>query len=139
MIKSDCQKTCPAEFLLCNLESSLAEKSESAFLTSRKYKAGNRRSDPRKGRPHELKLDFVLREIAGETLLVPAGKTALDLNGMLTLNETGAALWRMLPEAADAEALTQGLLQEFEGAPAEQVRADVEEFLARLRELGIVE
>ena len=82
-----------------------------------------------------VKLDFVLREIAGETLLVPAGKTALDLNGMLTLNETGAALWRMLPE----EALTQGLLQEFEGAPAEQVRADVEEFLARLRELGIVE
>ena len=63
-----------------------------------------------------VKLDFVLREIAGETLLVPAGKTALDLNGMLTLNETGAALWRMLPEAADAEALTQGLLQEFEGA-----------------------
>ena len=86
-----------------------------------------------------VKLDFVLREIAGETLLVPAGKTALDLNGMLTLNETGAALWCMLPEAADAEALTQGLLQEFEGAPAEQVRADVEEFLARLRELGIVE
>ena len=75
-----------------------------------------------------VKLDFVLREIAGETLLVPAGKTALDLNGMLTLNETGAALWRMLPEAADAEALTQGLLQEFEGAPAEQVRADVEEY-----------
>ena len=37
-----------------------------------------------------VKLDFVLREIAGETLLVPAGKTALDLNGMLTLNETGA-------------------------------------------------
>ena len=81
-----------------------------------------------------VKLDFVLREIAGETLLVPAGKTALDLNGMLTLNETGAALWRMLPEAADAEALTQGLLQEFEGAPAEQVRADVEEFLDRLRD-----
>lgn len=53
-----------------------------------------------------VKLDFVLREIAGETLLVPAGKTALDLNGMLTLNETGAALWRMLPEAPDAEALT---------------------------------
>ena len=48
-----------------------------------------------------VNLDFVLREIAGETLLVPAGKTALDLNGMLTLNETGAALWRMLPEAAD--------------------------------------
>ena len=93
-----------------------------------------------------VKLDFVLREIAGETLLVPAGKTALDLNGMLTLNETGAALWRMLPEAADAEALTQGRHDAHRPGkivdvlpPAEQVRADVEEFLARLRELGIVE
>lgn len=64
-----------------------------------------------------VKLDFVLREIAGETLLVPAGKTALDLNGMLTLNETGAALWRMLPEAADAEALTQGLLRNSRARP----------------------
>ena len=80
-----------------------------------------------------VKLDFVLREIAGETLLVPAGKTALDLNGMLTLNETGAALWRMLPEAADAEALTQGLLQECEGAPAEQVRAHMEAVVPQLR------
>ena len=44
-----------------------------------------------------------------------------------------------LDGVVEAEALTQGLLQEFEGAPAEQVRADVEEFLARLRELGIVE
>ena len=56
-----------------------------------------------------VKLDFVLREIAGETLLVPAGKTALDLNGMLTLNETGAALWRMLPEAADAAGPAAGI------------------------------
>lgn len=69
-----------------------------------------------------VKLDFVLREIAGETLLVPAGKTALDLNGMLTLNETGAALWRMLPEAADAEALTQGLLQELRARPRSRSR-----------------
>ena len=38
-----------------------------------------------------------------------------------------------------SEEMVNFLLQEFEGAPAEQVRADVEEFLARLRELGIVE
>ena len=82
---------------------------------------------------------LVKRNIAGDVILVPVGDASLELKGLLTLNETGAALWRMLPEAADAEALTQGLLQEFEGAPAEQVRADVEEFLARLRELGIVE
>ncbi|MDR0890227.1 MAG: PqqD family protein [Oscillospiraceae bacterium] len=85
----------------------------------------------------ELKLDFVLREIAGDTLLVPAGKTALDLNGMLTLNEVGAFLWKSLPDAADEEALVQGILREYDAQEA-QVRADVSEFLGKLRELGIL-
>ena len=47
----------------------------------------------------ELKREFVLREIAGDTLLIPTGRTALDLNGMLTLNELGAEIWRLLPQA----------------------------------------
>ena len=45
----------------------------------------------------KIKREFVLREIAGDILLVPVGKTALDLNGMLTLNEVGAEIWKMLP------------------------------------------
>lgn len=85
----------------------------------------------------KIKLDFVLREIAGDTLLVPAGKTALDLNGMLTLNEVGAEIWKMLPEAEDEEEIVQRLLQDYEAEPA-QVREDVSEFINRLKELGIV-
>ena len=46
----------------------------------------------------KIKREFVLREIAGDILLVPAGKTALDLNGMITLNAVGADIWKMLPE-----------------------------------------
>ena len=46
----------------------------------------------------KIKREFVLREIAGDILLVPTGKTALDLNGMLTLNGVGADIWKMLPE-----------------------------------------
>lgn len=85
----------------------------------------------------KIKLDFVLREIAGDILLVPAGKTALDLNGMITLNAMGAELWKMLPEAEDEEALVQRVLDEYDAEPAE-VRADVSAFLGRLRELGIL-
>ncbi len=85
----------------------------------------------------KIKREFVLREIAGDTLLVPTGKTALDMNGMLTLNDVGAEIWKMLPEAESEEAIVQKLLAEYD-APVETIRGDVSEFLARLRELKIL-
>ena len=85
----------------------------------------------------KIKREFVLREIAGDILLVPAGKTALDLNGMVTLNEVGADIWKMLPEVKDADEITARLLEEYD-APAEEIKTDVVAFLDKLRELGIV-
>ena len=85
----------------------------------------------------KIKREFVLREIAGDILLVPVGKTALDLNGMLTLNEVGAEIWKMLPEAESEGEIVERLLQVYD-ADAAQVREDVSEFLGRLRELGIL-
>ena len=77
----------------------------------------------------ELKREFVLREIAGDTLLIPTGRTALDLNGMLTLNELGAEIWRLLPQAENDG--------EYE-VEEDVLRADVAEFLGKLRALGIL-
>ena len=85
----------------------------------------------------KIKLEFVLRDIAGETLLVPVGKTALDLNGMLTLNALGGEIWKMLPEVESEEEIVRRILEEYEAEP-EQVRADVHEFMEKLRALGII-
>ncbi len=85
----------------------------------------------------KLKLEFVLREIAGDLLLIPAGKTALDLNGMLTLNEVGAEIWKLLPEVESEDEIVARLLADYE-VDETTLRADVTEFLATLRSLGIV-
>ena len=85
----------------------------------------------------KIKLEFVLREIAGDILLVPVGKTALDLNGMLTLNEVGAEIWKMLPQVENEEEIVARLVQDYDADPA-QVREDVAEFISHLRELGIL-
>lgn len=85
----------------------------------------------------KIKLEFVTREVAGDTLLVPVGKTSLDLNGMLTLNELGARIWELLPDAEDEEAIVQKILLEYD-AQEEVVRVDVHEFLQKLRNLGII-
>lgn len=39
--------------------------------------------------------DYIVREIAGETILVPTGASAEHFNGMLTLNETSRFLMEL--------------------------------------------
>ena len=85
----------------------------------------------------EIKLDFVLREIAGDLLLVPAGKTALDFNGMITLNEMGGEIWKLLPHVKDEEELISRLLEEYE-VQEDVLRRDVNAFLGELKTLNIL-
>lgn len=85
----------------------------------------------------KLKKELVIREVAGDYLLVPVGQTALSLNGMMILNDTGAFLWEKLPEAADEAALVDALLAEFE-VDRPTAEADVKEFLDQLRALEIL-
>lgn len=85
----------------------------------------------------KIKKEFVLRNIGGDLLLVPTGKTALDLNGMITLNEVGGEIWNMLPEVTCEEEIVQRILTEYDADP-EEVRKDVAEFLEKFRELDII-
>ena len=85
----------------------------------------------------QIKQQFVIREVAGDYLLIPSGKSALDLNGMITTNEVGATIWKELPNVESEEALVARIMAEYEADEA-QVRADVHEFLKQLRRMEIV-
>ena len=43
--------------------------------------------------------DFMLRDIAGEVILVPTGAATQQFNGMITLNEVAAFIWKNLDES----------------------------------------
>ncbi len=85
----------------------------------------------------KIKKDLILREVAGETILIPYGKTVYDANGLFVLNELGAFLWGKLPEAESEDALLLAVLDEYE-VGEDEARADLAEFLARLREMEIL-
>ena len=38
----------------------------------------------------KINKDFMIRDIAGETILVPTGEISHNFNGMITLNEVAA-------------------------------------------------
>lgn len=61
----------------------------------------------------KIKDGFLLRQVAGQTVVLPTGGD-LDLNMMITLNDTGAFLWEQLQEEADEAALVQALLKEYD-------------------------
>ena len=83
--------------------------------------------------------DFVLREIAGDYVIIPIGSTVLEFNGLITVNEVGAVLWKMLQEAdVTMEQLVQGVLAEYD-VEEDVAREDIQEFLDKLIEGGILE
>ena len=80
---------------------------------------------------------FVVRQIAGDTVIVPVGETALRYNGMITTNKTGAALWQALENEVSEEALVRLLTDRFEVDP-ETAAADVKAFLAQMQSQGFL-
>lgn len=84
-----------------------------------------------------IKKELITRQIAGETVLVPVGKTVYDANGLFVLNELGAFIWTLLPEVETEEEICQAVLAEYDVAPETAAR-DVAEFLNELHILNIV-
>ncbi len=85
----------------------------------------------------KLKLQLVKRDIAGDIILVPVGAATSSIQGLITINETGAAIWDVLPEAENEEAIVDKLYEQFD-AERDELRKDVDEFLDKLRELNII-
>ena len=85
----------------------------------------------------KIKKELIKREIAGDTILVPVGKSVYDSNGLFALNELAAFLWDRLAEAETEEALCEAVLAEYE-VTREEAAADIAEFLNKLKQMEIL-
>ena len=84
----------------------------------------------------KLKPTFLLRKIAGQTVVLPTS-AELDLNMMITLNDTGAFLWEHLVEETDEAALVAALLAEYD-VDEETAKKAVSAFVKKLRDNGFL-
>ena len=81
--------------------------------------------------------EFILREIAGEHVLVPTGETTQEFNGLITLTETAGFLWKNIEQAETVQDLVGLMLEEYE-VDEETAQKDVEKFVAQLVDSGFV-
>ena len=85
----------------------------------------------------KIKKELIKREIAGDCILVPVGKSTLESNGLFALNELGAFIWDILAGAETEEEIVTAVLKEYEIDRETAVR-DISEFLRKLESMEII-
>ena len=82
--------------------------------------------------------EFILRDIAGETVLVPTGETTQEFNGLITMSETAKFIWENIEKADSFENLLQMLLDEYE-VDEETAKEEALGFIIQLLQAGFIE
>ena len=62
----------------------------------------------------KIREGFLLRNVAGNNVVVPIGQATLDFNGMMSLNETGAFIFSKMLDGTTKEQLIEDLISEYE-------------------------
>lgn len=85
-----------------------------------------------------VKNDYMLKNVAGYYVVVPVGDGALNFNGIINLNESGATLWDAMKEDVTEEALVAALTAEYD---VDEVRAaeDVKAFVKKMKEANLID
>lgn len=86
----------------------------------------------------KIKEGFLLRQVGGNSVVVPVGAQAVDFRCLITLNEVGAFLWQKLNAECTVADLVEAVLGEYD-VTADIATADVERFVASLREKNLLD
>ena len=90
----------------------------------------------------KIKKGFILRQMSGTEqstyIVVAVGEVAKNLSGYLTLNETGAFIWKMLENGATEEEIVLALSNEYD-APYCTISNDVKCVLETLKKIGALD
>lgn len=81
--------------------------------------------------------EYIKRNIAGEIVLVPAGQTAGEFNGMVTLTESGEFIWDHIEQTHDFNHLVELILQEYE-VDRPTAAQDASAFIMQLLQAGMI-
>ena len=85
----------------------------------------------------KIKDGFILREVAGNFVVVAVGSAVKDFKAIITLNETGALLWKTLEKGATENELLTALLNEYE-VPEQVAKVDIKAFINKLQSANLL-
>lgn len=86
----------------------------------------------------KLSENFVLKNIAGENVVMPVGEAVGKINGMIKLNPSAKVIWESLETNKDFDGILEEMKNNFNGVDDATLRDDINYFLNKLREHEIL-
>lgn len=86
----------------------------------------------------KIKPGYMLREVAGCSVVVAIGTETMDFGGMINLNESGTFLWKLLENGATEDELLSALLSEYD-VDQETAKRDISLFINKMREAELLD
>ena len=86
----------------------------------------------------QLRGEFVVRQLMDDTIAVPVGETARQLNGIILLNNVSRVIWQQLQVGTSLENIVAAVTATFDVSP-EEAREDILEFLNKLRQAQLLD
>lgn len=84
-----------------------------------------------------IKNGFVLREVAGQNMVIATGEASKDFHGMIKLNNTGKEIWQGLQEGLSETEIARRLQEKYQ-IESEKAEQDTKEFVGKMLEMGFV-
>ena len=82
--------------------------------------------------------EFILKDVAGNAVLIPFGSKSFDINGLIKLNETAKFLWEHSEDGFTAESLTADLMNEY-SIDRDTAAESVQIYIDTMKEVGSIE
>jgi hypothetical protein len=86
----------------------------------------------------KLSNKYILREIAGEKIVVKQGTHGVDMTKIISFNESAAALWENFCGKEFASEDVSAFLVEKYGITAERATADAQLWIEKLKDCGVI-
>lgn len=87
----------------------------------------------------KIKEGFVIRDIAGDTVVIATGEISKTFHGMIKLNSTGKEIWEILSSGDFSEDEVVAEMAKRHDAKAEEISEGVIDFISKIREAGLFE
>ena len=81
--------------------------------------------------------DFILREVAGEAVLVPVGEAGIFENSVISLNETCRFLWQLFQEPRTLEDVIAEARKEYSD-PDGEMEQGIKDFIREYLKYGLL-
>ena len=82
-----------------------------------------------------VKEGFVIRDIMGQTVVIPTGKASEEFTGMVKLNDTGRDIWEAVSGGMTEEEIIDMISEKYE-VSKENSKSDVKKFISNMEAKG---